>query len=71
MNLERERQDCERLLRTFETLCSLSRRKLKKLYGDIEVLAFDVWQRCHVLAKDWIQYRCQRRMMTMLMEGYQ
>lgn len=36
MQLDRERLECDRILKTFETLCSLSRRKLKKLYADIE-----------------------------------
>ena len=33
---DRERVEAERIMKTFETLCSLSRRHLKKLYGDIE-----------------------------------
>ncbi|KAJ8324569.1 hypothetical protein O5D80_006814 [Batrachochytrium dendrobatidis] len=36
MKLERERAEAIRLMKTFETLCSLSRRSLKKFYMDIE-----------------------------------
>lgn len=36
MSMERERQDCARLMGTFETLTGLSRRQLKKLYAEVE-----------------------------------
>lgn len=51
INSEREILECERLLRTFETLSSLSRRKLKKLYNDIEVTNADVRLKCQELDK--------------------
>ncbi|KAI8904358.1 WD40-repeat-containing domain protein [Gorgonomyces haynaldii] len=36
LGMEREKQECERLMKTFETLCSLSRRRLKKMYVDLD-----------------------------------
>lgn len=36
LKLQRERDDIDILLQTFETLSVLTRRRLKKLYGDIE-----------------------------------